>query len=686
MQEKLAKKDKCSGCMACYNACPLGAIEIINNDGFYYPYINQEKCTNCGICSKACPIFNPPNASSEFPKYYACINNNENIRKKSSSGGIFYSLAANIINQGGYVCGCLFDENFKLKHIVSNSIEDVKKMQGSKYIQSYIGYCYSEIKNLLEKGNSVLFSGTPCQCAGLKSFLNKDYEKLIIVDLLCSCNNPPKMLEEYIKYEIGEDNKVTDINFRNKITGWGNINVGGAFSLSLNWVDKNNNSRCFYDPVFNNIFFKGFLEKLWMMNACDNCIYQQSQRYSDLTLGDFWGVWAFNKDLDDGKGLSFVMLSTQKGKEIFEHIKHNLNILSEIDENFAINHQPVISGQKYQKHKNHDLFFKYLPNHYSSIELTKDLLGINKVGILTYDASINFGAHLQAYALCETIKALGYSPKIIRWAPHYKDTLGYEDDNMKPFRDKYLPRGSAIYAEDELKAEIADCNRIIIGGDQVFRNWQTTPELPVLRYYGDFVTGSKVLASYGASFGIDFFNGDKYLTDECKKLIKRFDRIGVREKSGVKILNSTFGVNGEEVIDPVFLLDKKNYDNLVKNAHLSSEDFDYIAYMCLENELGLGKVNKTLKNNLVDYNLININTKNGQYVQVEEWINNIKNAKFVITDSFHCMAFCIISSRHVTREIEPFAVGRDSRMGITRQRVACELHLCGLAPRRVGTT
>ena len=266
------------------------------------------------------------------------------------------------------------------------------------------------------------------------------------------------------------------------------------------------------------------------------------------------------------------------------------------------------------------------------------------VGILTYDASINYGAHLQAWALTEKVREYGYYPKILRWGCHYINTLGVEFDNMKPFRDKYFPRTNMCYTEDELEKEILNFDKIIIGGDQVFRNWETTEDLPVLRYYGDFVSGNKTLASFSASFGTDTFNGDDYLVNECRKLLKRFDKISVREKSGVDILNNTFGVEGAKVLDPVFLQPESAYIKLIENAGLNSQSADdYIAYMCLGEQLGLCEINPDFVKRFDGEKFINVsNDGTGNYNSVETWLNYVKNSKFVITDSFHCLAFAII--------------------------------------------
>lgn len=645
MDNKLPQKNKCTSCMSCYCACPENAIEIVTDEsGFYYPEINESKCVHCGLCTQICPIMNNAVLKSEVKKVYAANNKDIEIRLRSSSGGMFTIFANLILSKGGYVAGVILDENLIAKHIISNKHEDIVKMQGSKYVQSYIGDTYKTIKGYLDNDKYVLFTGTPCQAAGLKAFLGKEYEQLLTIDLICTCVNPPYILKEVAQNMINDNMpyKITDVKFRDKITGWGGKS-GGEFAFSVSWEDENKNAHKYYEQLFFNDFYNGFLNHLWMKNSCENCIYSSPERPSDITLGDFWGIDFYDKSLNDNKGLSFTLINTKKGLEYFEKIQNNLKISKEIDYNWAINSQPAINGSGYQKHCNTDLYFKYAPKSESKPDLTKDLLGINKVGILTYDFSDNYGALLQVYALSEKIKELGYSPKIIRWAEQYKDTLGYENNNLKYFRQNYLIRSKLLYTEDELKAEIADCNKIIIGGDQVFRNWRTNEELSILRYFGDFVEGDKTLASYAASFGIDFFNGNKYLIEKVSKLLKRFDRIAVREQTGVQILKNTFDTGSTEVLDPVFLMNKNFYEKLTLNKELYKPEGDYIAYMYLHDNYGLANIDSRLNENLKNENIININAnENLEYNTVEQWLYFIKNSKFIITDSFHCICFAIL--------------------------------------------
>lgn len=285
-----------------------------------------------------------------------------------------------------------------------------------------------------------------------------------------------------------------------------------------------------------------------------------------------------------------------------------------------------------------------------------------RVLIATYECGPNYGQHLQNYALSEKLKELGFLPYTLKWWHAYYKTLGPRLDNLRFFRERYINSTTMCVTQKELNKIMKTADIIIIGGDQVFRVIEVRrDDLPGFRFFADFVYGKKVIASYAASFGTDSPDLDSYTISECKKLLQRFDRISVREKSGVDILKKTFDTDAIEVLDPVFLMRQSKYDKLIENnssiKHINNE---YIAYMILGDKEGLGDVDKQLIIKLRPNLLININrNETGHFNTVEQWLYNIKNAKFVITDSFHCVAFCIIYKK-------PFIVVSRDRAGNAR--------------------
>lgn len=294
------------------------------------------------------------------------------------------------------------------------------------------------------------------------------------------------------------------------------------------------------------------------------------------------------------------------------------------------------------------LFFQSLRKLKRHVFLVPSFGSGKRVFIMTFQWADNIGAQLQNYALSEKIKAIGFYPCTIKWGYDYYKTLGLRIDNLRFFSDSKIYKTHICYTEKELKKIIKSGNIIIFGGDQIFRNWEGSgskqlqgEELPILRYYGDFVSGKKVMASYAASFGINKFVGDYYLTNECKKLLKRFDKLSVREQAGIDILNYTFDVQGVEVLDPVFLIPMQDYEKLISEAsNLVKHDQGYIAYMRLGNRGTSYLRSNTL---LEDKYIINaMYNERGTLNSIEQFLYNIKNSSFVITNSFHCMAFALI--------------------------------------------
>lgn len=313
----LLNEQKCTGCMACVNVCPQDAIKIeIGKTGFEYPCIDKDKCIECNMCAEACK--NAREIKLRCPIIvYAAWTKNEKIRLESSSGGVFSILAEYIIGRGGYVFGAAFNSNMVVEHICIHTPGAISKLRGSKYVQSSIGWCYRKIDELLKKRELVLFSGTPCQVAGLYAFLGrKDVENLYTVDLVCHGVPSPKVFEEYKRIlEERFQSNMQEINFRDKKRGW--------FESSTRIVFEN---KAIYEKSnLNDPFIVGFLKNLYLRPSCYQCEFRNFERGSDITLGDFWGYKDTCKaDLDDDKGISQVMVNSAKGCELFDAISNKL--------------------------------------------------------------------------------------------------------------------------------------------------------------------------------------------------------------------------------------------------------------------------------------------------------------------------------------------------------------------------
>ena len=317
---KIEDKTKCCGCHGCMNACPTGAITMEEDSyGFKYPHVDESKCINCGLCEKVCPIINNKTIDNE-PKAYGCYNKNEEVRLNSSSGGIFTLIAEEIISKNGVVYGAAFDNEFSLKHIRVDNVNDLEKLRTSKYLQSTIGDTYKECKKDLDEGKYVLYTGTPCQIEGLLSYLMKDYDNLYTQDIICHGVPSPKVWKHYLNYRKNIDQDIpNNINFRNKDDGWKLFNL--KFTYENKHYSKNQN---------NDVYMKAFLNNIDLRDSCYNCSFKKENRLSDITLADFWGVQNITPEIDDNKGTSLVIVNSNKGSDLLESIKDNL-IIKDVD-------------------------------------------------------------------------------------------------------------------------------------------------------------------------------------------------------------------------------------------------------------------------------------------------------------------------------------------------------------------
>lgn len=349
------KKD-CSGCGACANICPHKCISMsYDEEGFLYPIINTEKCIDCHLCEKICPIHKPIPTSRKPLDVRAAINENETIRLQSSSGGIFSLLADYILDSGGVVVGAAYTEDWNVEHIIVSSKTELKRLRGSKYVQSQTKNIYKQVSNNLLEGKLVLFSGTPCQISGIKSFLKKEYDNLITIEIFCHGVPSTLVYQKYIK-EISKGEPISYVNMRAKPEGW-----------KLYHFEINDYSASWR----NDIFMKAFLNNLILRPSCYRCKFKEGRCGSDLALGDFWGVKTVHQELDDDKGLSLISLNSEKGRKLYERIKTIKD--KKIDYNEAIIQNSGITGSV-KEHKNRKLFFKRINSTENIIELLKEML------------------------------------------------------------------------------------------------------------------------------------------------------------------------------------------------------------------------------------------------------------------------------------------------------------------------
>ena len=321
---EIKEKKDCCGCSACVQRCPKQCISLYEDEeGFLYPKVDVETCIDCGLCEKVCPVLKQ--SEERIPlEVYAAKNPNEQIRRESSSGGIFTLLAEQTIDAGGVVFGVRWNEHFEAIHDYTETKEGLAAFRGSKYVQSRVGDTFKQTEWFLKQGRQVLYSGVPCQISGLKKFLKKEYDNLLTVDIICHAVPSPLIWREYLE-EYKTKNRITSINsinFRDKTFGW------EGYHFSISYITKHNRNVTKKQPHGDNVYFKGFLNHLYLRPSCYSCCAKGGRSGSDILMGDCWGIDSLRKDYNDNKGCSIVCVNTLKGKSLTNAILERSDMLS----------------------------------------------------------------------------------------------------------------------------------------------------------------------------------------------------------------------------------------------------------------------------------------------------------------------------------------------------------------------
>lgn len=345
-------KKNCCGCSACAQRCPKNCIVMKEDDeGFLYPEVNLDLCVNCGLCDKVCPI-KEKSEINNYPKGYVAVNENDEIRLNSSSGGIFTPLAEMILREGGAVFGAAFDIScYIVKHICVDSTEGLEALRGSKYVQSRIEDTYIQVQKALTQDVKVLFSGTPCQIAGLKAYLGKEYELLYTVDILCHGVPSPSVWRKYLeKQESVHGSAVRRTFFRHKNYGW------KMYALSLEF----SNDKAYEQIFTKDPFMQMFLWNICLRPSCYACKFKNISHTADITLGDAWGVENYMPDMDDDKGTSLILVHSNKGSELLNIVLEKYNIRCKQVDVERMLPKTADSRKSVDEHRHRDRFIRKL--------------------------------------------------------------------------------------------------------------------------------------------------------------------------------------------------------------------------------------------------------------------------------------------------------------------------------------
>lgn len=340
--DSVERKD-CCGCSACVQICPEGCLAMkADRHGFCFPELTERSCSDCGLCQRVCPVLEKGGEFVEPQEVYAVRNLREQVRMKSSSGGVFAFLAGRVLDEGGVVFAARFDSGWRVVHDCTERAEDLPRFMGSKYVQSDIGDCFTRARDYLKNGRRVLFVGTPCQIKALRLFLNKPYDKLTTVDFVCHGVPSPSVWRKYLE-DVVKKNGMTlediqDITFRNKDVSW------RRYSVMIRAKDRT----IVREDLYHNAYLRGFLKNLYLRPSCHDCHARNFSSLSDITVCDFWGVDNYHAQIDDNKGVSAVFVHNPSLLDILKDEQMML-LKTDFRKVYAANTSISLSAKKHAK-------------------------------------------------------------------------------------------------------------------------------------------------------------------------------------------------------------------------------------------------------------------------------------------------------------------------------------------------
>lgn len=638
----LCENDKCTGCGACFNTCPVNAIRMKENqDGFLHPEIDNNECINCGACTRVCPVLQPK-YTNEMPKVYAAMSY-DSLREKSSSGGVFSLLAESVLDAGGLVYGAAWDTDFSVKHIAVDNKEDLYKLRGSKYLQSDVNETLRQVKAELQSGKEVLFSGCPCQIAGLYGYLgHTDTGNLLTVEVICHGAPSYKTFKTYL-YDNYDVNNIARFEFRDKtFFGW---------TASANVYCKDGTE--FHTSEKDDAYLQAFLPCMSMRNSCQSCEFSKLPRQADISLGDFWGVERYKVELNDGKGTSLVLINNPKGQGYLEAVREKMTVLEELPLEYATFINKTII-HPFRQHPGRKHFYSSLSMKKFNEIVDASLKHHYDIGIVGLWYGINYGSVLTYYALYQVIKKLGYDVVMLPkpnelWEDRFNDpnSLGQKFIWKKcnvfmPYRNSF----DYFYVNDL-------CDGFVLGSDVIW-NYEICGKDTDMFFFLDWVESRHKKIAYAASFG-NQLSGTWDYVKKAVYYLKRMDAIATREDSGKACLQANGVYDVSHVLDPVFLCDKQEYFDVIDNISVCDNQEYVFSYVLRwdDSVKRLHFIDECAKRlnadtyicgNPNESNAFNVAYDNRLHMElsVEEWLAAISHSKLCIADSYHALCFSLI--------------------------------------------
>ncbi len=685
--------DNCTSCALCANICPSNAISMCwNESGFLIPDVKEESCIHCGLCIRNCPALHPhpEPAPAEFtPKAYAAYSTHDNIRRASSSGGVFSELATTIMELGGVVYGVRWESGFHACFHRAETPDELAAFRGSKYVQAEPGHVYRQVREDLQSERPVLFSGLPCQVQALLRFMKKRPSSLITVSLACHGIPSRLLATQYLdekQVELGCS--ISDWQFRDKTHGWIDYHVrttgcNGSSTLTLKHKDD---------------YMRLFLSDIVMKKACYTCPYSYKNgavpTIGDIALGDFWNIRHLHPELDSFGGISCVLSLTPAGEKLL-NLTETQGKIRLHEESYTIARNPTGASASpippiipKQRNRALQMLRKRAPlqnllklserrisfcgiSLRESAPIIRALVYLKKrlttvprpiVGILTEELGANYGGLLQAYAMQQVVSSCGFTPytlnhttppPIIRRVRQYLAHAAWRCHIIPPLP---LPKRVALQAgrdftNDFINTIPADTesqwqshmeripfHALIVGSDQVWNPAGKRRPMPFFYLERAPLELRQKSIAYAASFGEDFPLYHPNDEESCSRLLRDFKAVSTREHSGTELCRKR-GVSATQMPDPTLLLTREHYDELIGSPGVLEQGKRILHTYLLDAKPDVHGVAAQL------HMKVETVSEERAPIAVREWLRRIRDCSAMITDSFHGCVFAIIFNR-----------------------------------------
>lgn len=636
----------CTGCSACVFVCPNGALRMHEDaEGFFYPEQDKTLCASCGSCLKACHSHarGPLPEKTSLPPVFAGFAKDAAIRKASSSGGIFSLLAQHVFEAGGWVCGAAFAGDYTVRHIISKDPEDLSALRGSKYVESDLGDVLPRLREILTQEKApVLFAGTPCQVAGLRRFLGRDFAQLLLIDVPCRGVPSRRVFRRYLD-EMKGDGEIVFINFRDKT-------YSGHWeqqTFRLDVLFPGAGEKVSIQPLLSrNIYINAFLANISLRPSCTQCPVSRFPGTGDLTLGDCAAVRAEAAFKDQGfdlpesalsgKGLSSIIVNTAKGGRALEAISAKMGptVPVKLDINQYSCHKP--GGA----HPNRGLFFARLrdceaPVHYQIRNAMRRPRG-RRVGIVTRPVHMHYGALFSAFALQTLLGSLEYETTLIELPSGASWKMR---KNVEQFRKRWPLQSGFVAAPGDLEELNSRFDSFIVSGEGIW----STAEGPhaSLPHFLDFAADDKNIVAYGVNIGSPAWPFNPWQTSARQELAGRFTTVSVLAEADERLIKGFLGRSAHLVADPRLLLAKSQLmevaaeaDSLVRDSQPGVRSFFTISPAT---DAALLKAHVAERGS----NFVDLSFPAAAAMRPEDWLFSLAGAMPLVTDNYDGLALAL---------------------------------------------